>query len=525
LIKALLQTHKLRSCFWLALVATLLIRLALAQWLPITGDEAYFVQWGHFPDYGFYDHPPMVGWWLWALLHWSSAPEVLRLPQILLPGAIAIAMWRVMRKENEQRAYLAALAWLLVPPQVLNIAITTDTPLLLFSFLSLTSFYLGVRDNRRGFIALAGIFLGLAFLCKYFAVLLGLAYFVFALLSPRRERRWIEIALIFVLVLPFAAINIAWNYEHCWANIMFNVYNRNSDAAWSLSKPLLFIALLLFVTTPLLWFQLARRARLRQTLQDEPALLALWVCALVPLAVFALLSPIKNIGLHWLLSFVPALFMAASHLLDARQLARNVVYVGALSLALLLTVVAIATQPIERWRDLKIYDGLIQTFKTDELFAALKPYEGRYLMMAAGYSPAVTMSYNAQREGFVAQPGANGARAGYFSVFGTGSSHARHDDVLTDFSALDGRDILIVTKKAPRRSDYAPYFSHIDMREASVRGVRFHLVVGQHFDFARYRAEVLSEIRERYYRVPAYLPQGHCYFCERYFDGPICSAQ
>ena len=36
--------------------------------MPITGDEASFIWSGRFPDWGFYDHPPMIGWWLAALL-------------------------------------------------------------------------------------------------------------------------------------------------------------------------------------------------------------------------------------------------------------------------------------------------------------------------------------------------------------------------------------------------------------------------------------------------------------------------
>jgi hypothetical protein len=32
-------------------------------------------------------------------------------------------------------------------------------------------------------------------------------------------------------------------------------------------------------------------------------------------------------------------------------------------------------------------------------------------------------------------------------------------------------------------------------------------------------------VRERYYAIPRYLPQGPCYFCERYFPGMVCRRQ
>ena len=50
----------------IALAGGLLFRLWLSAVFPFTGDEAYFVDWGRHPDWGFYDHPPMVGWWLAA---------------------------------------------------------------------------------------------------------------------------------------------------------------------------------------------------------------------------------------------------------------------------------------------------------------------------------------------------------------------------------------------------------------------------------------------------------------------------
>jgi len=54
------------------LVLTLVFRFWLAAAFPITGDEAYFIWWGWMPDWGFYDHPPMIGWWLAGLLTLGS---------------------------------------------------------------------------------------------------------------------------------------------------------------------------------------------------------------------------------------------------------------------------------------------------------------------------------------------------------------------------------------------------------------------------------------------------------------------
>jgi hypothetical protein len=44
-----------------------------------------------------------------------------------------------------------------------------------------------------------------------------------------------------------------------------------------------------------------------------------------------------------------------------------------------------------------------------------------------------------------------------------------------------------------------------------------HAVRGRGFDYEAYRTHVLAAVRERYYRIPAFLPVGRCYFFERYF--------
>ena len=210
-----------RQWFWGALAATLAFRLWLAASLPMTVDEAYFILWGRRPDLGFYDHPPMVGWLLAPLLEISQAEWFVRLPSVLLPAALAllvrpaVAAWR-----DPDTADLAALAVVLVPLNFWNVLTTTDTPLALFSVASMIAF-----ARQRFFVA--GVLLGLAFLSKYFAVLLGLAYLVWAVAA----RRPAAFGLAFLGALPAGLLNLYWNWQACWCNVMFNAVNRHDDAA------------------------------------------------------------------------------------------------------------------------------------------------------------------------------------------------------------------------------------------------------------------------------------------------------
>jgi len=140
-------------------------------------------------------------------------------------------------------ADLAAIAVLLVPLNVWNVFITTDTPLILFSVASMLAF-------ARARFLLAGVLLGLAFLSKYFAVLLGIAYLAWAV-AARRPRAF---ALAFAGALPFGLLNLYWNWQACWCNVMFNAINRHEGAGLSWDTPVLYAASLAYLAGPLLWF-------------------------------------------------------------------------------------------------------------------------------------------------------------------------------------------------------------------------------------------------------------------------------
>lgn len=489
-----------RGWFFLALAATLAFRLWLSTALPITADEAYFVLWGRNPDLGFYDHPPMVGWMLAPLVALSGADWVARLPATLAPALVALGLRAALLRwfaRGEDTANLAALAVLLVPMNVWNVLVTTDTPLIVFSVASLLAFARAAERGSAGWFVASGVLLGLAFLSKYFAVLLGLSYLVWA----ASGWRWGAFGLAFLGALPFALLNLWWNFNACWCNVMFNAINRHGEAGLSAATPLLYLASLAYLAAPLAWYAWRDRARLREAwhAHRERALLLAW---LVPLVFFALLSPVKRIGVHWLLSFIPALVLSAALALERRHLAASVRFFAAFA-ALHAAAIAVAVAlPLETWKSSALYPRLVFLSKAPDLIAAAGPELGRYALASDSYSSAAVLAYHARRD---------------VPVFGAGSSHARHDDILTDWRAYAGRDLLILKRDAPLARDYEPYFRQIDLKVLPLAGATFYAVLGRGFDYEAYRARVLADVRDRYYRIPGWLPVGRCYFFDRYF--------
>ncbi|MFM9972075.1 MAG: glycosyltransferase family 39 protein [Burkholderiales bacterium] len=500
-----------------------LFRLWLAAAFPITGDEAYFAIWGLIPAWGYYDHPPMVGWWLALLTHFSSATWVLRLPSLLVPLLLAWGIYLSLRNTDREKALLAALAFSLLPLSVWNVFITTDTPLVLFCFLAGVAWWKampardvrwssttahktrwgGTTAHKTRWQVLAGVFLGLAFLSKYFSALLVLVFIADVLLSPRGERDWRGLGIAFLCALPFGLFNLWWNYEHCWANLMFNLYNRHDSAGLSWKSPLLFIVVVAYVLSPLaLWQWLRGRSLLAQQWREPGARFLLIACAL-PFLLFALLSLVRPVGLHWVLAFLPFFFMAAAVTLGANQLRATVFYLGGFSVVHIVAIMIVASLPLETWKNTRWYDGIVFHFRINQVVDSLKTFQPEFELAADGYSGATTASV---------------VSGNYVFVFGTASSHARHDDLVTDFRRYEGKNILVFRKNPPSDHQYLPYFDSVEYGNMKIAGATFHLVFGRGFRYEAYKTGVLAPMRDSYYRIPRFLPQGGCEFCGRYFE-------
>jgi len=491
-----------RRLFYWVLWGSLLLKLGLAVWLPLTGDEAYFYLWAKYPAGGYYDHPPMIGWWLHFLLSFGEAEWWLRLPAVLLSTVIGWGIYRVLvTRVDREKAALVAMLYLISPLNLIMVLVATDTPLIIFSFFSTLALYRAVeRSDYRWFI-FSGFLLGLAFLSKYFAVLLGIAYGVYLLLIKRSRRNAIGLLLVFLSVLPFAAYSIWWNYQHCWDNILFNLYNRQGGSPAGLDGLLSFIGMLAYLVTPvLLWYGWRMRRKLWQALCGGGLFIWLW---LLPMTLFALLSLNSEIGLHWVMAFYPFLFLALGFVLTADQLRRSNLFMGAFSgLHLILLFVALLL-PLNTWKfNRTLHHDLVLGEHTDEVWQAIQPLVGDRLLATRNYAYSAILEYETGR---------------HVAVFGEASKHGRQDDILTDFRRLDGKSIAVLFYSERSIPQYRRFFEHVSVHTINVRGSTNTLMIGDGFRYGRYRDEILALVKRQYYRLPWFLPSGACYFYDKYY--------
>ncbi len=482
---------------FLLISLSLAIKLIMAHVIPITGDEAYFILWGKHPDYGFYDHPPMVGWWLTALMKVSEAPVWLRMPTILGTTLIGWVIYKLVLPRGKTNALIAAGLYWLAPVNLMAPLIATDTPLIILSFFSAVCFYKAQRHDKLGWYFLAGLLLGAAFFSKFFAGLLGIAYLLYIILFVRRGiRPYLGILVLLVGVAPFIAVNLLWNYNHCWDNYLFNLENRTSDFSLSVMKPLTYALILLYLITPPIIFYVFRRPAEVLTVMRNGGLGLFLALFLIPLALFVPLSFGKDIGMHWLLSFYPFLFIAVALLLHFGQLRVSFYFMWGFSLLHILTfsVVWYLSPGLFKHQH-KIYQELVFGMYTRELLKEVTPYIYDFPLATPSYAQSAMLDYHSGK---------------HVLVFGPGSYHARQDDMLTDYADYNKKAIAILSFKK-NVSQYSKYFKTFTHVIIPFKGTQFHLGIGIDFNYPLYKKEIIDPIKQKYYHIPSWLPRGECY--------------
>lgn len=495
-----------RWLWWVALGA-LATRWALAAALPLTGDEALFYWWSRFLDYGYYDHPPMVAWWIAgarALL--GEATLAVRMPAVLLQLAVGGLIWWAWSPMDRARAAWAVLLFWLTPFNWLVSLVATDTPLIFWVAASVTALVRaehGAAQGRMpwGLYALSGVCIGAAFLSKYFAVLLGAAYLVY--FAGWARARWRGLIVLVACALPAAVVNVVWNLQHCWTNIMFNLVNRTEGSELSWSGLLAFVGMMAYLAGPVwLWLSWRHRRAWGSALRAQP----LAACAaLVPLLCFALVALRKDIGLHWVMAFYPFLFVLAVWVWPEAVWRRAAQGMAAFLALHLLVVAVLAAVPLSHWQGHKLYPRIVNAVDARAIVARFDV--PGVVIAASSYGSGSVYGY---------------AQGRHVPVVGPGSVHARQDDLNVDYAALHGRTVRILQVREPDLAPYRAYFDSVRLLTITQRGATFYAVEGTGFNYPAYRQAVLLPVNARYYAFPDWLPVWDCPFCQRLCGAARC---
>lgn len=491
----------LRRQLWFVIAFALTVKIVLALWLPLTGDEAYYIMWGKNLDWGYYDQPPMIGWWTALLLTVSHHILWLRLPAILLSIFVAFGIYSLLKKsESEERASLTALLYLLAPLHMLFVFITTDIPLVFFSFLSIYLFEIGRKKEEPTFFIFSGLFLGLGVLSKYFVAFVPIAYGVYFLFHSRKRMDWLGLGLMCLMTLPFIAIHLLWNRDHCWINFVFNLSSRTEGESLSFDKFRDFLGYQLYLATPFFIYFLLKVSRKTKPLLSSRVYAVLF---LVPIAIFALTSFKIAQGLHWTLAFYPAFYLWIGTRLPTADLKRSVKWMWAYLLPHFIPIIAFAVIPTKHWEGKWFYKNLQLFLHTDDATRHLTPYERDYFFASDGYTLSSILGYRSSQ---------------HFSVFGVGSKFGRQDDLITDFRKMNGQKILIFSRGTENMHIWKNYFKTSQIKRIESFGIPYFFMLGDGFKYEAYKRDYLVKLRDKYYQIPPALSPRSCYFLDKYFQ-------
>jgi len=288
---------------YLRLILPFLIGFALLRlifWLGAfpNPDEAYYWLWGQRPGWSYYDHPPLLAWvqgFFSTIL--GRSPFVLRLPNLFSNAALFYLYYRICRSLYGSQAMLCfwlTIALLLASPlYFLFLALAWhDHVLITLALLSSVCFITfletywqdGQGDSR--WLYGTGIALGLAALCKYSAVFVGIGFVLALILDKRsrpllRDRRlYLTGAIALCAVIPI----LIWNLSNDWQSFRYYVNRSVNTGGFSLkfTETLGFIVFSILMLSPWIAIALVKLLRHpRRLLQHHP------IYGTVALAIFA----------------------------------------------------------------------------------------------------------------------------------------------------------------------------------------------------------------------------------------------
>lgn len=211
---------------FLVVVALTLARFALAPFIPLAYDEAYYWRWStHFAT-GYFDHPPLVAWLVGIGTSIAGDNEFgVRLIPLVLSVPASWAVWRSAAILFGDRGLaMSALVFfnLTLIVAVGTILATPDASLLIASAFLLYCLAKIVETGRPLWWLAAGVVVGIGLLAKFTALFWPPSIFLWLLFSPRMRPwlrtpwPWIALMLAFVIFFP----NLAWNANHDWATFV-----------------------------------------------------------------------------------------------------------------------------------------------------------------------------------------------------------------------------------------------------------------------------------------------------------------
>jgi len=211
------------------LAAIFIARMIYVNSMGLVADEAYYWDWSRSPAFGYFDHPPMVAWFIFLGTHLFGT-TVLGVKFMAVFGSLLASLFTYFLAKKYVRKVSSAAMLIILSNFVILFGIggllaTPDIPMVLFWSIGLYAAYLFIFENRPWSWLLLGLCMGLGLLSKYLFGLFIISLLVFLLCSKEHRRLLVSGRLIGALLLAGLMVlpNLYWNSHHQWISVMYQM--------------------------------------------------------------------------------------------------------------------------------------------------------------------------------------------------------------------------------------------------------------------------------------------------------------
>ncbi|MCV0429611.1 MAG: glycosyltransferase family 39 protein, partial [Roseibium sp.] len=219
-------------------------------------DEAYYRLWGLYPALSYYDHPPMIGWWIAAgQAVFGDTIFAVRAVVILTGVFGSLALWRTASILFNQT--VAGWAVLFLNASLLvgigGILATPDAPSVFFWGLGLWALAELCHSKNANWWLVVGLMAGCGLLAKYSLLFLGAGIVLWLLWVPEARRWWGTWQLWAggaIALLLFAPV-LYWNHIHDWVSF-YKQFGRAGSGGYTTKYIFEFLGALIGLLNPLI---------------------------------------------------------------------------------------------------------------------------------------------------------------------------------------------------------------------------------------------------------------------------------
>ncbi|WP_127132628.1 ArnT family glycosyltransferase [Pseudoflavitalea rhizosphaerae] len=284
----------------------LTINIIQAGFTELIDDEAYYWVYSRFPDWGYFDHPPMIA--ILIRLGYGLFGNALgvRLFAVLLNTATIYITRQLLPKQNDYLFY--AVAATIAVAQIGGIIAAPDAPLIF----TIALFFLLYKRFREQLNITNTLLLGAGMALMLYSKYHGVLIIFFTLLSDltlfKRYQTYLAGLVTLLLFMP----HIYWQFTHGFPSVQYHLFERNASE-YKISYTVEYLLGQIALTGPLMgWLLLWAALQFKPVSPSERAM----KFSLAGIYAFFLLMTFKGrVEANWTLpAFIPLMVLSHQYL-------------------------------------------------------------------------------------------------------------------------------------------------------------------------------------------------------------------